>query len=66
MRKRTTIELDMAMVAEASIALGTNTVSETVHAALQEVVDSRRRVRLLALDPDVSLQRLAEDRRGRS
>lgn len=64
MRKHT-IELDMAMVDEASIALGTKTVSETVHAALREVVDSRRQLRLLGLDPDLSLQRLAEDRRGR-
>ena len=64
MRKHTTIDLDMVLVGEAAIALETRKVSETVHAALKEVVDSRRRLKLLELDPDLTLQALATDRRG--
>ncbi len=65
MRKHTTIDLDMVLVGEAAIALETKRVSETVHAALREVVDARRRLRLLDLDPDLTLEGLAADRRGR-
>jgi Arc/MetJ family transcription regulator len=64
-RKHTTIDLDMVLVGEAAIALETKRVSETVHAALKEVVDARRRLRLMDLDPDLTLERLADDRRGR-
>jgi Arc/MetJ family transcription regulator len=65
MRKHTTIDLDMALVGEAAIALETKKVSETVHAALKEVVDARRRLKLLELDPDLTIETLAADRRGR-
>ena len=56
MKKHTTIDLDMVLVGEAAIALETKKVSETVHAALKEVVDARRRLRLLELDPDLTLR----------
>ena len=64
MRKHTTIDLDMRLVGEAAV-LETKRVNETVHAALREVVASRRRLQLLDLDPDLTLDGLARDRRGR-
>ncbi len=66
MRKRLTIDLDMAMIDEASIALGTTGVDETVHTALLEIVEARRRLRLLELEPNLTLQGLTADRRGDS
>jgi Arc/MetJ family transcription regulator len=65
MRKHTTIDLDMVLVGEAAVALETKRVNETVHAALQAVVDARRRLRLLEFEPDLTLAQLADDRRGR-
>jgi Arc/MetJ family transcription regulator len=41
--KHTTLNLDVALLAEAKKALGTKQVTETVHRALEEVVRSRRR-----------------------
>ena len=64
MRKRLTIILDMTMIDEASIALGTKGVDETVHAALLEVVEARRRLRLLELEPNLTLRDLIADRLG--
>ncbi len=65
MRKHTTIDLDMQLVGEAAVVLNTTQVNQTVHAALREVVASRRRLRLLELDPGLTLEDLAADRRGR-
>lgn len=65
MRKHTSIDLDMTLVAEAAIVLATERVDETVHAALREVVESRKRLRLLDLDPDLTLEQLAADRARR-
>lgn len=65
MRKHTTIDLDMQLVGEAAVVLETKRVNETVHAALREVVASRRRLRLLDLDPDLTAEALETDRRGR-
>jgi hypothetical protein len=64
MKKHTTMDLDMDLVREASIALGTRRTSETVHAALSEAVALRRRLMLLDLEPDVTLEQLAADRAG--
>jgi len=64
MRKRVTIDLDTTLVGEAAIALGTRRVSDTVSAALKEVVKTRRRLMLLELDPNLTLRGLAADRRG--
>lgn len=66
MRKRTTIELDMELLIEARAVLGTKGIDETVHAALREVVNARRRLGLLDLEPDLTLQDLVVDRHGRS
>jgi len=64
MKKHTTMDLDMDLVREASIALGTRRTSETVHAALSEAVALRRRLMLLDLEPDLTLEQLAVDRTG--
>jgi Arc/MetJ family transcription regulator len=55
MRKHTTIDLDRELVAAARQALGTTTATETIHAALEEVVRSRKRITLLGLRPALTL-----------
>ena len=55
MRKRTSIDLDMDLANEASRALGTTNVSETVRAALDEVVRRRRRLALVDFVPAIDL-----------
>ena len=65
MRKHTTIDLDMRLLGEASLALETKQINETVHAALREVVNARRRLQLLDLVPDLTLESLTADRQGR-
>ncbi|MGK2851324.1 MAG: hypothetical protein ACSLFN_10495 [Candidatus Limnocylindrales bacterium] len=65
MRKHTTIDLDMRLLGEAAFALETKQINETIHAALREVVDARRRLELLDFAPDLTLESLAADRRGR-
>ena len=55
MRKHTTIDLDRELVGEARQVLGTTTTTETIHAALAEVVRSRRRMAILALHPALTL-----------
>lgn len=65
MKKHTTMDLDMDLVREASVALGTRRASETVHAALAEAVALRRRLRILEFKPDLTLDQLEADRRGR-
>ena len=55
MRKRTTIELDMDLVREAGRVLGTAKVTDTVHAALGEVVRRRRRLALVGFVPAIDL-----------
>jgi Arc/MetJ family transcription regulator len=46
--KRTNINLDKRLVDEAAAVLGTVQTTETVHAALREVVDRAARKRLAA------------------
>lgn len=65
MRKHTTIDLDMRLVGEAALVLETKQINETIHAALREVIDTRRRLALLDLVPDLSLESLSADRQGR-
>lgn len=65
MRKHTTIDLDMRLLGEAALALETRQINETIHAALREVVDARRRLALLDLVPELTLESLAADRQGR-
>ena len=55
MRKHTTIDLDRELVGEARQVLGTTTTTETIHAALAEVVRGRRRMAILALHPALTL-----------
>ena len=58
MRKHTTLDLDMDVVASAAAHLGTRGTGDTVRAALEEVVRSRRRARLLELSTDMTLEDL--------
>ncbi|MGZ8438290.1 MAG: type II toxin-antitoxin system VapB family antitoxin [Candidatus Limnocylindrales bacterium] len=75
MRKHTTIDLDLGLVREAAAMLGTTRTTDTVHAALAEVVARRRRAALARMDlPDLTPEALDEmratrmiaDRPGRS
>ena len=66
MRKHTTLDLDQILVQEAAVALGTSRITETVHAALAEVVARRRRAMLARLDlPDLTPDSLAAMRAPR-
>ena len=65
MRKHTTIDLDPVLVGEAKVVLGTRTTSETVHAALAEVIRQRRRLAILELRPALTLADLAAMRAHR-
>jgi uncharacterized protein (DUF1778 family) len=46
----TTLDLDRGRLEQAADALGTKRTTETVHAALREVVARRRRTRLVQRD----------------
>ena len=65
MRKHTTIDLDMKLVREAGEVLGTRKVTETVHAALDEVVRRRQRLALLDFVPAIELADLDQMRAHR-
>jgi Arc/MetJ family transcription regulator len=58
MRRHTTIDIDMDLVREAGVALGTTRMTETVHAALEEVVRRRRLATLLEFQPALDLDDL--------
>jgi len=70
MRKHTTIDIDVDLVRQAGAALGTSTMTETVHAALSEAVRRRTRRAIADLRPALDLSdldamrahRFAEDR----
>jgi Arc/MetJ family transcription regulator len=70
MRKHTTIDLDTDLVQAAAKALGTTRMTDTVHAALSEVVRRRQRMAITAFRPALDLadldamraHRFAEDR----
>ena len=70
MRKHTTIDLDPDLVRQAGEVLGTSRTTDTVHAALADVVRRRRRMSILELRPGLDLtdldamraHRFAEDR----
>jgi Arc/MetJ family transcription regulator len=59
MRKHTTIDLDQELVREAASVLGTTRTTDTVHAALADVVRRRRRQQLLEIPTDLDLAGLA-------
>lgn len=66
MVKHTTLNLDVALLAEAKKVLGTKQVTETVHRALEEVVRSRRRAWLAKQDfTDLTPEALARMREPR-
>ena len=58
MRKHTTIDLDQELVREAATVLGTTRTTDTVHAALSDVVRRRRREGLLEIATDLDLETL--------
>ena len=70
MRKHTTIDLDTELVEAAAQALGTTRTTDTVHAALNEVVRRRQRMSITDFRPALDLadldamraHRFAEDR----
>jgi Arc/MetJ family transcription regulator len=65
--KRTNINLDVALLDRAAAVLGTRRTTDTVHAALEEVVAQSLRRRLAARDfPDLTPETLEEARRTRS
>jgi Arc/MetJ family transcription regulator len=55
MRRHTTIDLDAELVREAAEVLGTTRTTDTVHAALAEVIRARRRLGFLELRPALTL-----------
>jgi len=65
--KRVTFNADAALLAEAREALGTSTTTDTINAALSEVVRQKRIEAFLAVDlSDLTPEVLAEIRRGRT
>lgn len=66
MRKHTTMDLDLQLVNDAKEALGTRRTSETVHAALREVVRAAQRRRLLELETGLTLDDLDRVREWRT
>jgi Arc/MetJ family transcription regulator len=65
MVKRTTINLDSELVAQAREALKARNTTDTVHAALREVVRRDRLRRLAERDWGMTLEELKEMRRSR-
>jgi len=65
MRRHTTIDIDMDLVHEAGLVLGTTRMTETVHAALAEVVRRRRLLTLLDLQPSITVADLRSARAHR-
>ncbi|MGH2853873.1 MAG: type II toxin-antitoxin system VapB family antitoxin [Solirubrobacteraceae bacterium] len=63
--KRTTINLDMELVAQAREVLEATNTTGTVHAALRDVVRRDRLRRLSERDWDITLEELKEMRRSR-
>jgi Arc/MetJ family transcription regulator len=67
MRRHTTLNLDDELVADAARTLGTNGTTDTVHAALREVVARQRRRMLVDLDfPDLTAEALSQMRASRA
>lgn len=67
MTRRTNINLDVALVDRAAAVLGTRRMTDTVHAALEQVVAHALRRRLAADDfADLTPETLDELRRPRS
>lgn len=66
MRRHTTLDLDQDLLRDAATALGTRRTTDTVHAALAEVIARRRRALLASFDfPDLTPKALEEMRAPR-
>jgi Arc/MetJ family transcription regulator len=66
MRKHTTIDLDLELVRDAAAVLGTTRTTDTVHAALAEIVARQRRAALARMDlPDLTPDAVEAMRTGR-
>lgn len=67
MIKRTNINLDSVLLSQAATVLGTERITDTVHAAMREVVAQHHRRRLAERDlfEGVSSDDLEQMRRGR-
>jgi Arc/MetJ family transcription regulator len=66
-RRHTTLNLDVRLVEEAQRVLGTTQTTETIHQALQEVVDRDKRRLLLGMGTgDLTPQGLEKMRRSRT
>jgi Arc/MetJ family transcription regulator len=67
MKKRTSLNLDVDLVAEAREVLGTNGTTETIHRALQDVI-RREHLRRLAAETfeDLTPEALEDLRRWRT
>jgi Arc/MetJ family transcription regulator len=67
MKRRTTIDLDYDLVAEASAVLGTKRISETVHRAMDEVIARRLRAELARMPmPDLTPEAIERMRAPRT
>jgi Arc/MetJ family transcription regulator len=67
MKKRTNINVDVSLISQAASVLGTHGTTDTVHAAMEDVVRRARRKRLAARDlSDLSPSRLGEMRKSRT
>ncbi len=58
MRKHTTIDLDTELLRQASDILGTPRTTDTIHAALAEVVRRRHRMAILDFHPALDMSDL--------
>lgn len=61
--KRTSLNLDLDLVAQAREILDTRTTTETIHRALDEVIRREALQKLAAWRPDYTLEELFELRR---
>lgn len=65
--RRTTVNLDQDLLAEAAGVLGTARMTDTIHAAMSEVVRRRRLEEVTELEfPDLTLEKIKEMRRPRT
>lgn len=62
--KRTSLNLDLDLVAQARDVLDTRTATETIHRALEDVITREALRRLAEWRPDYTLEELEELRRG--
>ena len=66
MIKRTSLNLDLELVARARGVLATRTTTETIHRALEEVIRRNELRELAKWRPDLTVEQLEELRRPRS